>query len=203
MTYEEKDAKLRGEFRRWWQGLTDATHDGMHRQRGALARLRRIDLIETLGRRAPDVVAALMEEPFRDLIQAVQPFHDLHQMQDERIEDLVTAAVTLARLRLDIRHRTTAQMLGGKKDEDRVLKEGRFLALMRSDTPADLFDQARRLPDLLRNEAPVGELGVSLLLWRTTPSVRRDWARDYYHLDLGGRERRSESPGPAPIAVGA
>ena len=204
MTFEEKDAKLRGVFRRWWQGLTDAAHDGLLRQRGDLARLRRIDLIEVHGRRAPDVVAALIETPFRDLIQAVQPYHDLHQMQDERIEDLVTAAVTLARLRQDVRHRNTAQLLGGKKDEDRVMKEGRFLALMRSDTPADLFDQARRLPDLLKNEAPVGELGVSLLLWRTAPSVRRDWARDYYHLDLGGRERRApETLGPAPTAAGA
>lgn len=202
--FEDRDAKLRGVFRRWWQGLTDAANGGGLRQRGALARLRRIDLIETNGRRAPDVIAALMEEPFRELIKAVQPYHDLRQMQDERIEDLVTAAVTLARLRQDVRYRTTAQLLGGKKDEDRVMKEGRFLALMRSDTPADLFDQARRLPPLLNNEAPVGELGTSLLLWRTTPSVRRDWARDYYHLDLGGRERRTpETSGPAPAAAGA
>lgn len=201
MTFEEKDAKLRGVFRRWWHGLTDADNNDQFRQRGVLAQLRRIDLIEVHGRRAPDVVGALIEEPFRDLIRAVQPHHDLHQMRDERIEDLVTAAVTLARLRQDVRYRTTAQLLGGKKDEDRVMKEGRFLALMRCDTPADLFDQARRLPPLLKNEAPVGELGVSLLLWRTTPSVRRDWARDYYHLDLGGRERRvPETLGDAPNA---
>lgn len=201
MSLDDKDAKLRGVFRRWWLGLTDAENNDQFRQRGALAQLRRIDLVEIRGRRAPDVIAALMQEPFRDLLKAIQPHHDLRQMQDERIEDLVTAAVTLAQLRQDVRYRTTAQLLGGKKDEDRVMKEGRFLALMRSETPAELFDQARRLPALLRREAPVGELGASLLLWRDTPSVRRDWARDYYHLDLGGRERRvSETSGSAPAA---
>lgn len=203
MTFEERDAKLRGVFRRWWFGLTDAANNGSNRKRAALAKLRRINLIQTAARRAPDVISALVEEPFRDLIQAVQPIHDLHQMQDERIEDLVTAAVTLARLRQDVQHhRTTAALLGGHKDEDRLMKEGRFLALMRSNSPADLFDQARRLPDLLKGEAPIGELGASLLLWRTTPSVRRDWARDYYHLDLGGRERRApETSGPAPTGA--
>ena len=201
MTFKEKDAKLRGIFQGWWIGLTDAAHDGLRRQRGELAELGRIDLVAEGGRNAPDVMAALLRESFRNLVSDVDPIHSLNDLQGPAIEDLVTAAVTLARLRQDVRHRTTAQLLGGRKDEDRLMKEGRFLALMRSDTPADLFDQARRLPGLLKGEAPVGELGASLLLWRTTPSVRRDWARDYYHLDLGSRERRvPEIPGPAPVA---
>lgn len=84
------------------------------------------------------------------------------------------------------------------------MKDGRFRNLMRAETSADLFDQARRLPDLLKGAAPVGELGASLLLWRSTPLVRRDWARDYYHLDLGGRERSgSETPTAAPASPGA
>jgi CRISPR type I-E-associated protein CasB/Cse2 len=194
---------IRRAFRAWWHDLTDADNDGFNRQRGPLARLRRIDLADGPAGRSPDVIAALAEEPFRTLCNRIAPLYSLGDLADDRVEDLVTAAVTLARIREEVRGRTTAQCLGGPDDDSRVMKEGRFQALMRSETSADLFDQARRLPDLLDGAAPVGELGASLLLWRRTPWVRRNWARDYYHLDLGGRERVVAIAEPAPLQDGA
>lgn len=188
---------IRDVVRRWWRDLTDAANAGLNRRRGALARLRRIDLEEGPAGPAPDVIAAMTEEAFRDLCRAVEPHYSLHQLRDDRIEDLVTAAVTLARIRDEPRGpTTTARLLGGRDDDGRKMKEGRFLGLMRAETSADLFDQARRLPDLLDGTAPVGELGASLLLWRRVPRIRRNWARDYYGLDLGGRE--SAAPAATP-----
>src|SRR5690606_15609963 len=106
-------------FRRWWYGLTDAADDGLNRNRGAIARLRRIDLAEGPAGPGPDVIAALTEEPFRDLLKALQPLHDFHELHDDRIEDLVTAAVTLMRLREDAPG-TTARLLGGRDDDQRT-----------------------------------------------------------------------------------
>ena len=200
--------RLESIFWRWWSGRNDVAHDGANQDRGALARLRRIDLVDGGSGRAPDVVSALVEEPFRDLVRAVDPIFSLHQMQDGRIEDLVTVAVTLAHIHTNTGKPTTAERLGAKKrtaDGDLVMKEGRFLALLRTSTSADLFDQARRLANLLGGEAPVGELGMSLLLWRTSPTIRRDWARDYYKLDLfPSRERGlGATTGDEPVSAGA
>lgn len=186
---------IRSVFYHWWNGLTDMENAGLNRQRGPLARLRRLDLVQGPTGRAPDVVGALMEDNFRDLCGRIEPLWSLHDLRDDRVEDLVTAAATLSRIRDNPRVRSTAHLLGAPEDKDRVMKEGRFTALMRVRTSTDLFDQARRLPDLLDGKAPVGELGASLLLWRSQPWVRRNWARDYFHLDLNGRER-GEKPEP-------
>lgn len=200
---------IRRVFRTWWHGLTDADNAGLNRQRGPLARLRRIDLADGPAGRSPDVIAALSEESFRTLCNRITALYPLGDLADDRVEDLVTAAVTLARIREEPhdpgkRDRPTAWLLGGKDDESRVMKEGRFLALMRAETSADLFDQARRLPELLGGAAPVGELGASLLLWRRTPWVRRNWARNYYRLDL--HDRQDDTPmdaEPASLPNGA
>lgn len=189
------DADLRSALYQWWNGLTDMENGGLGRRRGPLARLRRLDLTHGPAGRAPDVVGAMMEADFRDLCRRIDPLWSLHDLGDNRVEDLVTVAVTLSRIRDNIRGKSPAQLLGGRDDSDRAMKEGRFTALMRAETSADLFDQARRLPDLLEGKAPVGELGASLLLWRSQSWVRRNWARDYFHLDLNGRER-GEKPEP-------
>jgi CRISPR type I-E-associated protein CasB/Cse2 len=197
--------RLESIFWRWWSGLNDVAHDGANQNRGALARLRRIDLVDGVSGRAPDVVSALVVEPFRDLVRAVDPIFSLHQMQGDRIEDLVTVAVTLSRIRSKVGY-ATAKRLGGQKDvTENLMKEGRFLALLRTSTSADLFDQARRLADLLGGEAPVGELGMSLLLWRRSPTIRLDWARDYYKLDLNSSRERGigTTAGDEPVSAGA
>jgi hypothetical protein len=188
-------------FWSWWSAMTDASNGGANRDRADIARLARVDLVGADQWRTPDVIAALSIERFRELCHKIEPAFPLHDLKDDRAEDLVTAAVVLARIR-ESASGSVAQALGGAEDKDRRLKEGRFLALMRVQTSADLFDQARRLPDLLGNAAPVGDLGASLILWRREPWVRRDWARQYYHLDLRrGAPAPTQDPDAAAAAV--
>ncbi len=182
------ERNLAGVFQSWWNRLNDVAKDGAGKDRAALARLRRI----TMARDdTPDVLAALNEPAFRQLCVVVDRVWGLHELADDRVERLLTVAVTLAQIKQDAPGQSTAGLLGGKDDPDRAMKEGRFLAFMRAESPAELFEQARRLPALLKGKAPVGELGASLLLWTSRPAIRRNWARQYYHLDLRGRENRA------------
>ncbi|QCI66839.1 type I-E CRISPR-associated protein Cse2/CasB [Phreatobacter stygius] len=172
-------------FREWWEGLTDAGNDGRKADRAALARLRRIDLAPFGEKREPDLTLAFSEAAFRNLYRRIR---GIGELSEDREPDLATAAVTLAHIRQDAARRKTAAMLGGPDDDARKMKEVRFLRLMRVSTAGDLFNEARRLSALLDRQAPVGELGASLLLWRHVPRVRRDWARAYYGLDVEGLE---------------
>lgn len=176
-------------FHHWW---SDLESNRLENNRAARARLRRLDLVSGPNGATPDVLGALMEPALRDLVKRINPHWCLHDLRDQRIEDLVVAASTLARIRIHSGQKA-ATLLGGPNDEVRKMKEGRFLSLMRCKTPADLLDQGRRIAALLDGTADVGDLGLSLMLWRTQPWVRRNWARDYYHIDLKGRE------GSAPV----
>lgn len=197
---KDPSAALRPIFRNWWRDLNDVDHDGRNKNRAAMARLRRLGL-DADDR--PDVIGALGEAEFRVLCRRIEPVCPLKQLQDERVEDLVIAAVALAGISENAPKVTTAELLGGADDERRLMKEGRFRALMRARTTGELFDQARRLPPLLKGRAPVGELGASLFLWRTSPSVRRNWARSYYHLDLIGLSNRDGTETPESAETGA
>lgn len=169
-------------FARWWSGMTDAAHEGANADRKGLAELRRVGLVDVDGVPTPDTIAAIEVSGFRRLYHDIKPLVRFGPGDLET--DLAVAAATLARVRRNVGPAMrTATMLGGRDEDDRAMKEGRFLRLMRVETPGDLFDQARRLVALLNGEAPVGELGASLLFWRRTPAVRRAWARAYYHLD--------------------
>ncbi|MBN8943569.1 MAG: type I-E CRISPR-associated protein Cse2/CasB [Rhizobiales bacterium] len=176
---------IEGVFHDWWEGLTDSKNDGRRADRAALARLRRLDMADFGQGLEPDLTLALGEDGFRKLYRRIRAIKDLPEDYEP---DLVTAAVTLARIRKDAAKRKTAAMLGGPDDDARKMKEVRFLRLMRVSTSGDLFNEARRLAALLDRQAPVGELGASLLLWRHVPRVRRDWARAYYGLDTEGLE---------------
>ena len=188
-------------FARWWSGITDAANDGRNADRGSIAELRRIDLVDDGDGDQPDVTLAMTNELYRRIYRWIG--ESGARLPTGWEADLVTAAVTLAHIRKNAGAKTTtAALLGGAEDKDRAMKEGRFLRLMRAATAGDLFDQARRLAKLLNNEAPVGELGASLLLWRHVPAIRRNWARSYYHLDQDNRETPT-LPGSIDAETGA
>lgn len=204
MTTTSAHQALSRTFHHWWSVLTDVDNDGARRDRAALARLRRVDLVETPTSEVPDVAAALMEPAFRRLCRDVDHIVPLGDLGGDRVEDLVSAVAAVVRVRDDAPG-PTARLLGAAEGDRPAMNEARFLALMRVATSVDLFDHARRLPALLKQTGPVGELGASLFLWRRAPGVRRNWARDYYRLDLPGREDRAsdQSVGEAPADAGA
>lgn len=189
---------LRMAFYNWWASLHDIHNDGKHADRGQLAKLRRLDLVDYGDGPAPDYVTALSREPFHELEKKIESILN-QKLSPNQQEDLVIVASTLAQIRQNDGGKTAAA-LGGQKDEDRIMKETRFLRLMRVQTAAELFDQARRLSALLKNKAPVGDLALSLFRWREDPAVRRNWARAYYHLDQGGFETDPSSTEPSQLS---
>ena len=115
------ERNLAGVFQRWWNRLNDVAKDGAGKDRPALARLRRITMTRD---DTPDVLAALNEPAFRQLCSEVDRVWGLHELADDRVERLLTAAVTLAHIKQDAPGQSTAGLLGGKDDPDRAMKEG-------------------------------------------------------------------------------
>ena len=70
----------------------------------------------------------------------------------------------------------TAALLG--EGDPPLFAEARFKRLIRTDNPAELLPQTIRVVKILGKKAPVGELGVSLLLWG--PDVKKRWAFAYW-----------------------
>ena len=182
-------------FSRWWNAITDARNQGRNADRAALAQLRRLKLNDFGEGPRPDVALAMTLDAFRDLYLKVSRAGA--RLPPDWESDLVVAAVTLAHVRSDAPGQSTAGMLGGRDADQRKMKEARFLRLMRVSTAADLFNQTRRLTALADGKAPVGDLGASLLFWRSQPNVRRDWARAYYGLDRPSSEYPDQPAAPA------
>ncbi|MDI7775765.1 type I-E CRISPR-associated protein Cse2/CasB [Asticcacaulis sp. EMRT-3] len=181
-------------FHDWWEDSIKAAREGTG-DRASAAALRRLDLIEGLSGPEPDVLSALMDPTFRHLRERIARVEkaDGYKMTDEKEMALTIAARALAGVRS---HQPLhpASVIGGEMPD---LSESRFKALMRVETDADLFDQARRISALIcKTAADTGMLGASLYLWRRRPAIRRDWARHYYGLDLYG----VETPGNAAAA---
>lgn len=174
-------------FERWWKELNDSDDQGARgdlADRADIARLRRVGVITFEAGPQPDVALALTVDAFRKLYLRVQKFMGRTRQANYGgwEEDLVVAAVTLAHVRHNVPG-TTAALLGGSSEpENRLMAEGRFLALMRVATTAELLEQARRVAALLKSGAPVGDLGASLMVWLDDPSRRREWAKAYYGL---------------------
>ena len=107
---------------------------------------------------------------------------------DPRLEPFAIAAATLARVRKDAgsgsRPGATARQLGAPRSEggaEPLYAETRFKRLLRCrDDWPDLLAQARRVAAILEREAPIGDLGASLVLWNADPSIRKHWAFQYY-----------------------
>ncbi len=191
----------------WWRKLQGLDEESKPRNppkapdRRALAELRRLGIIEFGGVQEVDVAAALNICAFRDLIRGLGadkpgkyggPAFDL--------APYVIAATTLARIRADSgggKRGATAHLLGQPRgesgNEDRLFAEARFKRLIRTrgDWPG-LMAQGRRIAAILECEAPVGDLGASLILWNTDPYIARDWAFQYY------QQREFEPAAPAP-----
>ena len=123
----------------------------------------------------------------------------------EEWECFAIAAATLAHIRTDAggRRGATARLLGqprGGEGEDRLFAEARFKRLIRTrnDWPG-LLVQARRIAAILGKEAPVGDLGASLILWNADPRIARDWAFQYYQREFDMPEREAEPAITSPL----
>lgn len=167
---------IKGTIKTWWEGLTDVQNDGRSADRATLAQLRRLTL--------KDLSVAYGIRAFRELRRQLSvPSLKSHMSEDQLDEVLIIIVATLARVRKFSPTQSTMTLLGGYKDEDRTLREARFKRLIRAETAQDLYPQAIRLPALLKEGAPVGELGASLFTWFKGREARLNWARSYYHLD--------------------
>ena len=100
---------------------------------------------------------------------------------------------------------TTAYRLGRGKDGDpvsddnpaRLMAEARFKRLIRTRDWPGLLDQGRRIVALLGRDAPVADLGASLLLWNAGPRTIRDWSFAYYGVAFAGRDPDASDPDDA------
>jgi hypothetical protein len=193
----------------WWRGLQRLDDDGrpiiskgsgspLPPDRAALARLRRIGVVALNEGEAVDVGHALGIPAFRELIDGLRWNLDdksraKRQLDAARphLEPFAIAAATLAFIRADAGNGAkdrgaTARMLGAPRGEnasadERLFAEPRFKRLIRTrDDWPGLLSQARRIAAILEKEAPIGDLGASLILWNADPRVSRDWAFQYY-----------------------
>lgn len=198
----------------WWRELQSlnpagkpivfATGGVKPADRAALAQLRRIGVIDLGGAAAVDVAGVLDVSAFRMLMARLQglPIRNWQvarwlASKAEEWEPFAIAGVTLALIRADAggnRRGATAKLLGAGDDEDRVFAEARFKRLIRTrnDWPG-LLVQARRIAAILGKEAPVGDLGASLILWNADIYITRDWAFQYYQRESAAPGREAES----------
>jgi len=192
MSREYQNDGLRSVFGDWWYELTDARHGGNDADRASLSALRRLNATKDVFPRTIDLTGAITIKGFRKLYRVLNKW----TLPPGWEIQLTVAATVLAQVRTDRPGKTTAALLGTSRSEaggdDHLMAESRFRRLLRTTEPLDLCDQARRAVALLGREAPVGELGASLLLWNAR--VRRDWATAYWQLDAGAER------GPETIA---
>lgn len=199
----------------WWrrlQGLTDGGKEipGKGPDRAALAQLRRIGVIDLGGVPTVDSASALGISAFQELIRTlraaslknwhVRSWLGCAQPDATDFSAFAIAAATLARIRADAggqQRGATAKLLGAGEDDDRLFAEARFKRLIRTrnDWPG-LLAQARRIAALLDREAPVGDLGASLILWNADPRIARDWAFQYYQREFAMPDREAEPATP-------
>ena len=209
-------------FTSWWRELQDLDkktgepkkESNGHRDRAALAQLRRINVTPgSDGAPLIDIGSAWEISEFRELIERIcryrKTLKNIHVRKwldgdTLTLEPFAIAAAALARIREDStpvdkgkgetlhKRGATARLLGA--GESRPLAEVRFKRLMRcrNDWP-DQMIQARRIAAILERRAPVGDLAASTVLWNAEPRIVRDWAFQYYQEDFQ----------PAPVAPAA
>lgn len=188
MSDEKKE--LSQVFKEWWENIHDIKNDGKNANRGDLAKLRRLDLIETDEGMAIDLIGARSIASYRYLYKTI---NNMRGKFDEELgaktldrdteERLIIVAYALARVREnDNAHTQLGALIGGYEDEDRLVKETRFLRFIRSETNADLFDQTRRLCAIIGKTAPIKSLSETLFNWHIQ-STRNKLATDYYVMN--------------------
>jgi CRISPR system Cascade subunit CasB len=152
---------------RWWSGLQSYRADGTSNpvaDRGALARLRRADLVEA------------MEDP-----ATFDLFRQLGWRDPARLIDAALCAGVLAVVRQDVRSAHAARQLGvqsGGSDARPVLSALRFRRLIAAETPQDRLTALRRAVLLANATTNVRDVAAACLDW--SDERRRRWAFEYY-----------------------
>lgn len=199
----------------WWRELQSLNAGGKPigdppkaPDRAALAQLRRIGVVDCGGAPAVDVTRALDISAFRMLMMRLRSLAIGNgrvklwlASEGREWETFAVAATALAHVRADVgghRRGATAKLLGqprgeGGEGEDRLFAEARFKRLIRTrDDWPGLLAQSRRIAAILDGQAPVGDLGASLILWNADPHVTRDWAFHYYQREFAAPGREAD-----------
>ena len=97
----------------------------------------------------------------------------------------LTAAIVLADLRKSLPGSTAKRLrlVQATDGEISPSARARFLRFLRTDDPAFLLPQARRLTRLIGREGSAGDLGASIFLWTDPghgPALRSRWALDFF-----------------------
>jgi CRISPR system Cascade subunit CasB len=149
----------------WWRGLQSYRADGTKNpvaDRGALARLRRADLIDA------------MEDP-----STFDLFRQLGWRDSARLIDAALCAGVLAVIRADDRSKHAARQLGVQSGDGRpVLSTLRFRRLIATETPQDRLPALRRVVLLAKATTNVRDMAAACLDW--SDERRRRWAFEYY-----------------------
>lgn len=185
---EEETNSIKSVFYKWWAWVHDVKNDGKNANRGDLAKLRRLDLINGEEGREIDIIGARSIAAYRTLYRQSFPliareYKDGKAIDSDTEGRLIIAAYALSWIREDDKsHATLGHKIGGIDDEARLILELRFLRLIRAKTNADLFDEARRMCRLMGGLAPVESLAMTLFQWNKD-QTRRKLSEDYYHLN--------------------
>jgi CRISPR system Cascade subunit CasB len=155
------------EATKWWRGLQPYFSNGYRNpqaDRGALAHLRRADLLEA------------MQEP-----QTFALFTSLGMRRPEELPNAALCAAVLANVRED-RPEHPARTLGPPSSsliEQAIMKPLRFRRLIEADTPQARLDGLRRAVQLGNRALNVRELALACLDW--SEERRQRWIFEYYN----------------------
>ncbi len=210
------DAELAKICLEWWAALnavdikSGEPLKGRKPARRAIAELRRIGTVDGPNGDQIDTAYAVSIQqdagppPYLDLrkrlkgmLAASRDEHARSMPERPGFDDAVAVvAATLARVR-EHKYVKVSKLLGARsRDEAPLMAEARFKRLIRTTTAPDLLDQGRRIVMLLGRAAPVDDLGASLLLWNSSPYVKRRWSFDYYDAeDMYADEPGANTPG--------
>ena len=184
---ENENASMKSVFYNWWAWVHDIKNDGKNANRGDLAKLRRLDLINGDDGREIDIIGARSIAAYRTLYRQALPIIGRDFRGEKSIDTktegrLIIAAYALAWAREnDKEAKTLGHKIGGVDDEGRLLLELRFLRLIRAKTNADLFDETRRMCRLMGRSAPIEDLAITIFEW-DEDRTRRRLSENYYHL---------------------
>ena len=185
---ENEKPSMKSVFYNWWAWVHDIKNDGKNANRGDLAKLRRLDLVNGEEGREIDIIGARSIAAYRTLYRQALPiigreYRGQKSIDSETEGRLIIAAYALAWVREDDKAAPTlGHKIGGVEDESRILLELRFLRLIRAKTNDDLFDETRRMCRLMGRSAPIEDLAITIFEWHKD-RTRRRLSENYYHLN--------------------
>ena len=149
----------------WWRSLQPYRADGSPNptaDRGALARLRRADVLEAT------------EDP-----AVFDLFRRLGGRGPAQLVNVALCAGVLATVRQDDQSASAARQLGVQPGSDKPqLSTLRFRSLLAADTPQDRLTALRRAVSLNNQTINVEDIAAACLDW--SDERRRRWAFEYY-----------------------